>query len=131
MFTVRQGTNVPPPLARILSSPFCECIGNYGFYYKRYASTMACCSGAMFRFHTGSIKSFGMPNVSEAIPLFRFHTGSIKRLSLLPRVLPFFRFDSILVRLKGCVRCFQYVANSCFDSILVRLKGSYQELCWS
>ena len=24
----------PPPLARIVSSPLCWCVGNYGFYYK-------------------------------------------------------------------------------------------------
>ena len=34
MFTVHQGTNTPPPLARIVSSPIFECISNYGFYYK-------------------------------------------------------------------------------------------------
>ena len=28
-----KGTNTAPLLARIVSSPFCECIGNYGFYY--------------------------------------------------------------------------------------------------
>ncbi len=34
MFTVRQRTNTPPPLARIVSSPLCWCISNYGFYYN-------------------------------------------------------------------------------------------------
>ncbi len=34
MFTVRQGTSTPPPLARIVSSLLCLCVGNYGFYYN-------------------------------------------------------------------------------------------------
>ena len=36
----------------------------------------------------------------------------------------FFRFDSILVRLKAaCVRRFRVIQDGRFDSILVRLKG--------
>ena len=55
----------------------------------------------MFRFHTGSIKSFALLGGQGFCTTFRFHTGSIKRilqdydLSILEC------FDSILVRLKG------------------------------
>ena len=35
IFTVRQGTRAPPPLARIVSSPLRWCIDNYGIYYNR------------------------------------------------------------------------------------------------
>ena len=34
MFTVRQGINTLPPLARFVTSPLHWCISNYGFYYK-------------------------------------------------------------------------------------------------
>ena len=33
-FTIRQGPSTPPLQARIVSSPFCECISNCGFYYN-------------------------------------------------------------------------------------------------
>ena len=51
-FTVCQGTSNPPPLARIVSSPLCWCIGNYGIYYKTsflfYIFTLFLCLSSFF-----------------------------------------------------------------------------------
>ena len=121
-----------------------------------------------FRFHTGSIKSNRVshrwcstrscfdsilvrlkvdnPSVFhvQGIGTFRFHTGSIKSKHLFPVGYGYFRFDSILVRLKdvdsrhvllpllgfrfhtGSIKSSHLtsncIGNLCFDSILVRLK---------
>ena len=57
----------------------------------------------MFQFHTGSIKSYADLDVSGIETVFQFHTGSIKSGFQIGTSIPTLaRFNSTLVRLKGC-----------------------------
>ena len=64
--------------------------------------------GDWFRFHTGSIKSVNGKHsidIKQVDLSFRFHTGSIKSNTCLVYVpICVWRFDSILVRLKGLAK---------------------------
>ena len=55
---------------------------------------------------------------------FRFHTGSIKSFGVYPKKYGDVRFDSILVRLKDAFYLYFSYLYKCFDSILVRLKAA-------
>ena len=62
---------------------------------------------------------------SSKVRLFRFQNGSIKRkTSAIIHLQQNHRFDSKMVRLKGCSDFRNTQISGCFDSKMVRLKGS-------
>ena len=102
--------------------------------------------GVVFQFHSGSIKSkearvkritgasFNSIVVRlkadchwpmlDRYPMFQFHSGSIKRVSVAFSSWRWYRrFNSIVVRLKECLKGVASIYEQSFNSIVVRLKG--------
>ena len=70
--------------------------------------------GSGFQFHSGSIKRLRNSVWTKRFSMFQFHSGSIKSREPCPASVALVRFNSIVVRLKGCKRgCF--VCGSMFQ----------------
>ena len=75
-----------------------------------------------FQFHSGSIKSEIQALYRAGGDGFQFHSGSIKSGEINRSDVEQMCFNSIVVRLKGCLALRKSGALSCFNSIVVRLK---------
>ena len=79
---------------------------------------------AEFQFHSGSIKRESAMTYPSFPAQFQFHSGSIKSNCNLGGCIPYFCFNSIVVRLKEPKPSKRPTCPASFNSIVVRLKAS-------